>query len=461
MSSGTLEDRLAALERAIAELTRGEGEFAAPSFVQIAPDGSIVFALQGNLTVPEKPHLPTGKPSSTYIIGWQNPAGSITEFFWGAANLGGEIIAGIGDPDAPTRTVRIIAGDGSSDFEQRIAKDVANGYAGLDATTKVIAAELGTGTPGVTNVLRGDRSWAQVDSAMIADGSIGDGDLRQSAGNTVIGRSSAVAGPVADIQSTVDGDLLMHKGTTLSWGLLANANIAANAAIAQSKLALTGAVFKDVLALLNGTTSYTPASGVSYLVVECIGGGGGGGGAAATAAGQLTAAGGGGGGGYAWTFTNVNVVGAHTVAIGAGGGGGVGGVAGGGGGTTDYKNTLASSVCTAGGGTGGEGGAAVAAANMFNGGNGGAGSIGQTLAAGQPGGWSCIPSLAVMIAGDGGCSYISGGANNPGKVASANGVAAQANGGGGGSGASNGASQVARTGGAGATGLMRIWEFNG
>ena len=38
-------------------------------------------------------------------------------------------------------------------------KDATSGYAGLDGTTLVPAAELGTGTPDATKVLRGDRTW--------------------------------------------------------------------------------------------------------------------------------------------------------------------------------------------------------------------------------------------------------------------------------------------------------------
>lgn len=48
----------------------------------------------------------------------------------------------------------------STNLEKIASKGAANGYAGLDATTKVPTAQLATGTPSSSNFLRGDRTWS-------------------------------------------------------------------------------------------------------------------------------------------------------------------------------------------------------------------------------------------------------------------------------------------------------------
>ena len=50
-----------------------------------------------------------------------------------------------------------------SGHEQTANKDAASGYAGLDASTLVLANKLGTGTPGGSTFLRGDRQWVAPD----------------------------------------------------------------------------------------------------------------------------------------------------------------------------------------------------------------------------------------------------------------------------------------------------------
>jgi hypothetical protein len=52
-----------------------------------------------------------------------------------------------------------------SAYQTRAEKGQANGYAGLDATTRLLAAIMGTGTADVTTYLRGDRTWQPIPAA--------------------------------------------------------------------------------------------------------------------------------------------------------------------------------------------------------------------------------------------------------------------------------------------------------
>ena len=54
----------------------------------------------------------------------------------------------------------VAAGDPHTQYQKESEKDAANGYAGLDGTTKVPTAELGTGVADSSTFLRGDRTWS-------------------------------------------------------------------------------------------------------------------------------------------------------------------------------------------------------------------------------------------------------------------------------------------------------------
>lgn len=76
----------------------------------------------------------------------------------------------------------------------------------------------------------------------IANNAVTDAKFRQSAGLSVVGRTSNSTGNVADITAGTDNFVLRRSGTALDFGLLVNANIDAAAAIAYSKLNLSGSI---------------------------------------------------------------------------------------------------------------------------------------------------------------------------------------------------------------------------
>jgi len=219
--------------------------------------------------------------------------------------------------------------------------------------------------------------------------------------------------------------------------------------------------------ILNGTTSYTPTSGVSALLVECIGGGGAGGGAAAGTANTNTAIGQGGGGGeYTTKWVTTLVSGSHgSIAVGAGGTAGTAGNnPGGNGGTTTFTDNTGATVLTAVGGTGGSGGATQTALGPGTqaSGTGGTGGTGSDFAvAGQKGGFGVVINVSASATG-----FFSGQGGDSGRGfgKGANGVTASGGGtagtgfGAGGSGGGDTASTT-RQGGAGANGLIVIEEY--
>jgi hypothetical protein len=82
-----------------------------------------------------------------------------------------------------------------------------------------------------------------VGSDELADNGVADGDIRQSAGLSVIGRSANSTGNVADITAGTDNNVLRRSGTSIGWGainlassnavtgLLPVANLAADAVV--------------------------------------------------------------------------------------------------------------------------------------------------------------------------------------------------------------------------------------
>lgn len=197
---------------------------------------------------------------------------------------------------------------------------------------------------------------------------------------------------------------------------------------------------------------YTPTVGTRYILVELIGGGAAGGGAPATGAGQYSVGGGGGAG--AFTRHQINS-GFSSVIVTVGlGGAPASGTTGGNGGTTSFGGLVSVS-----GGLGGlsqnNGAAAVAA---YGGAGAPASVTGNILnCGGSVGGYGIfVPSGALLpIGGLGANSYYGGGGFGSSALAGGPGIAPGAGGGG----ASNTPSQATREGGAGANGLVTVWEF--
>jgi len=162
-----------------------------------------------------------------------------------------------------------------------------------------------------------------------------------------------------------------------------------------------------------GAFTYTPTSGMLYVIVELCAGGGGSGGVAATT-GNVAISGAGTGGGYAKFLLTAAQVGASlTGSVGAGGtAGSAGNNAGGNGGNTTLA-TAAAWTCT--GGTGGAGGAAGASATVNAAGGGavttGTGTVILAITGGQSGNGAAA-AATVAMSGSGGSSGLGvGGAN--------------------------------------------------
>lgn len=207
--------------------------------------------------------------------------------------------------------------------------------------------------------------------------------------------------------------------------------------------------------VITSSTTYSPTAGLSYAIVEVIGGGGGG---AGSISGAGTCVGGaGGGGGYARSVLSAATIGAsQTITIGAAGAGGAAGNnSGNAGGTTSFGALVIAS-----GGAGG-----FSQINLIDpfdatiGGAGGAGTTGQLLVTGGDGQLSVFrgsPNTRLFgWAGAGGTSFYSGGATTQNDVNAA-GNSSGGYGGGGGGGIST---TISNIGGNGSAGVVVITEY--
>lgn len=113
-----------------------------------------------------------------------------------------------------------------------------------------LASPALTGSPTAPTKTAGDNSTnlattAYVDtavtsgSATVADNSITNAKLRDSAALSVIGRSANSSGDPADIATSADGDVLRRDGTTLGFGTITGTSIASSAALAGSPTTTT------------------------------------------------------------------------------------------------------------------------------------------------------------------------------------------------------------------------------
>jgi hypothetical protein len=206
-----------------------------------------------------------------------------------------------------------------------------------------------------------------------------------------------------------------------------------------------------------GAFAFTPNPNATALYVECIGAGGSGGGGGSTA-GDASLGSGGGGGAYSAVFLTP-ILATYSGIVGAGGAapapGNNPGILGG---FTSFIGN-ASNLCLANGGAAGAGGGAPGTtALLILGGTGAsvAGAVGDLVMDGDDGGISNRVSGTVGSSGRGGSGPFSGGSSS--LIAQGNGnTGGQYGGGGSGGNTLNGG--AATSGGAGADGLVRIWQL--
>lgn len=303
--------------------------------------------------------------------------------------------------------------------ELQANKDQPNGYAGLDASTLLKAAEFPAFTGDVTTTVGGTVT-------AIATSVVSNSRLTNMAANTVKGNNTGISAAPQDI----------------TFAALATA------------LGLAVTAVKTVKSqVFTSNGSYTPSTGMLYCIAEVQGGGGGGGGAAGVGS-QSAAGGGGQGGGYTRKILSAATIGvSQTVTIGAAANGGT---AGANNGTNGNSSSLGALLSATGGAAGMGGTSSASAISGTSGGSGaGVGSSGDiNLTGGLGGNGIAFGTSTAAMGGYGGSSHFSGQVN--GGIVTGAGTNGANYGGGGGGGAA-GASSFA--GGNGAQGIVIITEF--
>ncbi|WP_256976294.1 hypothetical protein [Burkholderia sp. AU28863] len=274
-------------------------------------------------------------------------------------------------------------------------------------------------------------------------------------GGAALQGGEMVANGIATLVSYV-GPLL--NGGALCWVLfecIGGAQQVAPATQPQHAMQLgqaTGRLINIQRFTASGT--YTPTPGTTSIIAEGVGAGAGGAGATATSS-QTSCGGGGGGGAYAKVrITAVPASASVTV----GSGGSAGGTTGGAGGATSFG-----SYFSVGGGAGGQASAAVAGQST---GAPGGGSTTITIGGGATlieqgqggmGDWGLVWGVGTVgLGGKGGISFFGGGANGAG---SGNTGFSPSSYGAGGGGACNANTGAGLAGGAGAPGVVIVYEF--
>jgi hypothetical protein len=214
----------------------------------------------------------------------------------------------------------------------------------------------------------------------------------------------------------------------------------------------------QTMQVFTSSGTWTKPAGLVAVRVRVLGGGGAGGGAATTAAGQASVGGGGGAAQYNEAVIPAAALAASEVVTIGAGGAGVSGAGGNAGGTSSFGPHVISA-----GGNGG--GTAVASYGVTHGvgGNGGSGAAGtfspQIDLIGADGSTAVCTAGSVQSLGHGGSGPLGGGQRASTSASGAAGLGAPANTGAGGSGGFNYASQAARLGGAGGSGIVVVEDL--
>lgn len=245
-------------------------------------------------------------------------------------------------------------------------------------------------------------------------------------------------------KSPVAQVLLQTTSTAITNAMLADERDFSNVGLAG------GALINVQIFTSSGT--YTPTAGTSKVIVEVQAGGGSGGGTAATSATTGAASSGGASGAYAKSLFTSGFAGV-AVAVGAGG---AAPAAGANNGNLGGASSFGSLVSCAGGGRGNAGPAFTPPA-LVGGAGAGAGPTGANIVGGTgvQSAAGFVLGTTVVVGGSGGPSHFGGGGTGGGN--SVGGNAASPGAGGGGS--SSIASTAARSGGAGANGIVIVYEY--
>jgi hypothetical protein len=201
-----------------------------------------------------------------------------------------------------------------------------------------------------------------------------------------------------------------------------------------------------------GTSTYGAFPGTNSVIVEVIGGGASGAGCVATGASQVSAGGGGGAGGYAKKRFTSGFNGL-VVTVGAGGAATAAGAAGNAGGSSSFGSSFGAGGGNAQNYPGPVGGSTAAFPN--GGAAGGSGFNGDINATGGSGNYAIYASPSTS--GAGGASFLGAGAAP--ITTTGNGMAGTSPGAGGSGGVQSAASSSALSGGAGASGIVIVYEY--